>query len=841
MISLHGTWRLRAADESASIPVAIPGDNYSALQDAGRIPDPYWRENEVAVQWVADKDWVFSRTFDVPPELLRHRAVYLSFDSIDTVADIFVNGRRVGSADNQFRGWRYEVRRLLRPGANEVEVRITSPRRAGPEAHAALAPDLDNHVANDGTVPNINCLRKCQCSAGWDWGLSLPASGLYGDVSLFGADAAVLDAAWCEQTHRAGACRLEVTARLIPVPGARPGTPVEVAVTFDGETRTVRGRIPAEPGPFELRTTFRVAAPRLWWPLGYGEQPLYPLSVALGDQRIERKIGLRRLEVATTPDKDGARFVIRVNGVDIFAKGADWIPSDARPRHETDARIRDLLESAAAANMNVLRVWGGGHFESDFFYDECDRLGLLLWHDMMFACMRYPSHPDFLANVRAEVVHQVRRLRDHASIALWCGDNECVGAIDWAIADHSQTARERRIVEYARLNDTVGAAVREADPTRLFWPSSPCAAPGNFAYNAGNSGCGDTHYWSVWHGGARFDAYYRHQPRFCSEFGFQSFPSPETVRTYASEKDGDFNLFSPVMDRHQKHGSGNAIILGMFGNYFRMPRGFDETLYLSQVQQAVAIRTGVEYWRSLRPYCMGTVFWQLNDNWPVASWSSIEYGGRWKALHAAARRFYAPLATFVFAPGSGAMPEAHLVWDLPRPVEATVTITLRRLADGTPADTWTFHESFRRAAARKLKLPAQAHDAAARAGLAPNECFLTIETEGTDADGRTYRHAETAFLDAWKRCNLPRAKLAVRNVAPAPDEPGAFDIALAAKAPAFFAWLAVADDPHGRFSDNLVTVLPGAPLTLRYRPGTPMTAAALRRRLSTIDLRESYD
>ncbi|MBQ9727171.1 MAG: glycoside hydrolase family 2 protein, partial [Kiritimatiellae bacterium] len=671
-IDLAGAWTLRAADGSVSVPCAIPGDNYSALQAAGEIPDPYWRDNESRVQWVSEKDWIFSRSVDVPASLLRRTAVFLSFDSIDTVAEVFVNGRLAGRADNQFRRWRFEVKKLLREGANEIEVRIESPRRAALEAHAAAPRGTELANQNDGSVRGINCLRKCQCSPGWDWGIALPASGLYGRAELFGADAALLDAAWCEQTHRAGACRVEVVARLLPVPGTRAGTPVEAEVAFGGETRMLRGRVPAGRRAFELRTAFRVAKPRLWWPRGYGEQPLYDLSVSLGSQRIARRIGLRRIELDTRPDRRGARFAIRVNGVPVFAKGADWIPCDARPRHETPERVRDLLHSAAAAEMNLLRVWGGGHFESDFFYEECDRLGLLLWHDMMFACTRYPAHRAFLASVRAEILHQVRRLRDHPSIALWCGDNECVGAVGW---DSSGPAdRRRRLARYKILNAAVGAAVREADPSRTFWPSSPSAGPGNYVYNDANSGRGDTHFWGVWHGRARFEAYYGHRPRFCSEFGFQSFPSLGTVRAFASEADGDFNLFSPVMDAHQKNGPGNAIVQGMFGHYYRMPRGFAETLWLSQVQQAEAIRTGVEFWRSLRPYCMGTVYWQLNDNWPVASWSSLEWGGRWKALHHAARRFYAPLAAFVFRPGARAPLEAHLVWDLPFAVDATVRL-----------------------------------------------------------------------------------------------------------------------------------------------------------------------
>ena len=855
-LSLAGNWRLRDNGETETVPCPIPGDNYSALQDAGRIPDPYWRDNEAKVQWVADRDWVFSRTLDVPASLLGRRAVFLSFDSIDTVADVFVNGRHAGSADNQFRRWRFEVKKLLRAGSNEVEVRIASPRRKAMEEHDRLSPERRPGNMNDGSVPGLECLRKCQCSAGWDWGVSLPASGLYGRVELVASDDVLLDAAWTTQTHAKGSCRVEATVRLAPVPGAEPGTPVSATFAFGGETRTVGGTIPATLAPFELSATFRVLNPRLWWPNGYGDQPLHPFSVEVSGQRIDRRIGLRSLEVVSKPDRGGIPLTIKVNGVPVFAKGANWIPCDARPRHEDDARVRDLLASAAAANMNMLRVWGGGHFESDFFYDECDRLGILLWHDMMFACTVYNTAPEFIANVGAEADCQVRRLRDHASIALWCGDNECLSSIDWG--QKARDERESLTARWAVLNRALGDAVRAADPTRLFWPTSPCAAPGDFRHNNVNLGTGDTHYWAVWGRADRLELCYDHRPRFCTEFGFQSFPSPETARLFASGEDGDLNVFSPVFDCHQKNGSANAKILGMFGKYFRMPKGFGETLYLSQVQQAEAVRMSVEWWRSLRPWCMGTLYWQLDDNWPGASWSSLEWGGRWKALHHAARRFYAPLATFAFRRDErpAARPpwrpplEAHLVWDLPAAIDATVAVTLRRIADGAIVKSWTFRESLTRAASRPLPLPAEIAaplpDRSARgirlqpSALDPAAHFLAITTEGRTADGRVFRHGNTVFLDVWKRCDLPLSGLAVRKVAPAKDGKGCFDIELEAKAPAFFAWLAVAGDPRGRFSDNLVTVLPDAATTIRYRPGAHMTTADLRHRLAVTDLRATY-
>lgn len=831
MISLNGTWRLRATDETTSIPVSIPGDNYSALQAAGRIPDPYWRENENRVQWPAEKEWVFARDFEVSPAQLQPKCLYLSFDSIDMAAEIFLNGQSVGSAFNQFRRYRFEVKRFLHEGTNTVEVRIASPVRTS-ESEREKTPDLDATLGFLSSMNFINHIRKSQCSAGWDWGISLPVSGLYGETSLFGAEAAVLDAVTTRQKHENGACTLEITLHFEATSAAHPGECVKALLSFNGSSCTVITAVPPAGGHFTAEVAVRVENPKLWWPKGYGEQPLYPLEVTCGEQTVSQKIGLRKLEVINQRDADGIPMTIRVNGVDLFAKGADWIPCDARPLHADNARIRDLLQSAVDANMNMLRVWGGGYFERDFFYEECDRQGLLLWHDMMFACSLFPDRPEFVSSVREEVLYQVRRLQHHASIALWCGDNECVASI----GRPGSPNRDRKLLFYTHVNEAIEAAIIDADPSRVFWPSSPSAGPGNFVYNDRNSGCGDTHFWSVWHGGARFDAYYGHKPRFCSEFGFQSFPSMETVRTYAQE--GDFNLFSPVMDRHQKNNSGNSIILGMFGTYFRMPAGFAQTLYLSQVQQAVAMQTGAQYWRSLRPYCMGTIYWQLNDNWPVASWSSLEYGGRWKALHYAARRFYAPLASFVFQPGRNTPLEAHLVWDLPKAVEAATRVTLHRLSDGAPVAEWSFQTSLAAAGAVSLPMPDLMTQENERKGLELNDCFLLVETTGKDSEGKAYSHADTVFLDAWKHCDLPMAKPTVTAVKEA--EEGIFEVAVEASAPAFFVWLSVDDDPAGRFEDNLVTLLPGT-TTFRYRPGTAMTAAALKARLSLYDLRGSYE
>lgn len=850
-LDLSGQWQLRSSDGAHFCACAIPGDNYSALQAAGIIEDPYWRENEEKVQWVSHLDWSFSRNFAVTPEMLRLQSVFLNLDSVDTVGEVFVNGQSIGSVNNEFRRYRFEVKQYLHAGDdNAIEVRLISPHRAAAEAAGKLT-HIPFGFDGQSTVKSLNVLRKTQCSAGWDWGVSLPTSGLYGAVYLQAVDTARLEHLWQEQKHRAdGSCTVTAVAQLSLTEAAEAGDVLPVVFEFNGEKREVAAAVPRRcAGVFTVSAEFTVEKPQLWWPNGYGEQPLYAIAVSTPFQRLEQRIGLRRIEVVNKKDDIGLSLIFRVNGVDVFAKGADWIPCDARVAHCTDGRIGNLLQSARLAHMNMLRLWGGGRFESDFFYAECDRLGLLLWHDMMFSCALYPATPEFLDNVRAEAEYQVLRLRHHPSIALWCGDNELVGAVSWASGD-DRALRERCLVEYDRLNQTLMTAVHQCDDERTFWPSSPCAGPGNFAdcWHADTSG--DMHFWEVWHGGSRFERYYTVKPRFCSEFGFQSFSSVETVKSYADESLGDFNSFSPVMDRHQKNGAGNSIILGMFGNYFRMPKDFESTLFLSQIQQAVAIRVGVEYWRSLRPRCMGTIFWQLNDNWPVASWASIEYGGRWKVLHYAAREFYAPVMTVGYQDTPGTPFKVRLISDIPvregcsadgtGSVEAEVTINFYRISDG---GTLPGGVSCRHALTKPcvVALPDIDLDSAGMPGVTDprRECFAVVETKAADSAGRQYSHRSTLMFAPWKSCELPESGARIGGISQNGD--GTFKIEVLADKPAFFCWLAVADDPHGLFNENGVTVLPGGRSFL-YTPGEngKYTADSLRRVLSVRDLRSTY-
>lgn len=815
-LSLAGTWSLRDAAGGEALPCPIPGDVYSALLAAKRIPDPYAGRNECEVQWPRERDWILERTITVSAEQLTRAEAWLTVEGLDTVAELSINGMPIGKADNQFRRWQYEVRKYLRLGENRFAVTLRSAVKEAAMRSRTLPYAIP--WSSNNQVPHMNLLRKTQCHAGWDWGICLVTAGIYQRIDLQFIDAVRLDYVYSTQKHDAGRCVVSVTAEVhSPAGGEVPFT-----IGLDGQTITRSVRLGL--GQNRITAEVTVDKPKLWWPNGHGAQPLYELTVSVDDQHRVSKLGLRTIELINQPDERGISMTFRVNGRDIFCKGANWIPADAMPSRETEERFSDLIDSAVSANMNMLRVWGGGQFERDRFYDLCDEKGLLLWHDMMFSCALYPADRGFLANVREEVLHQVKRLRDHPSIALWCGDNECVGALNWY--PEAKSARERYVINWARLNQTLADAIGEADPGRTFWPSSPCSGPGDFSDGWHDDTKGDMHYWEVWHGGKGMEAYFSIKPRFCSEFGYQSFPSAEVAKSFCPSE--HWNITSPTMELHQKNAGGNTKINEMFARYFRMPAGFENTLWLSQLQQALAIKLGVEFWRHQMPTCMGTLYWQLNDNWPVASWSSLEYGGKWKQLHHHARRFFQGVIVTAFQ-----TKEAVQIWavnDQAQPCQATVTATVYDLG-GSAIEALTFHTTV---PANSSVMVAE-HAVARLAGERREQRFLVLDLAGTLA-GKAVAHRNLHTFTEFKRYDLLDPQI-VTTVA---ETAGALTVTLTAAKPAWFCTVN-ADGLAGEFSDNSVVLLPGQPVSLTFKPKQAgVSVETLRKALSVMHLQKSY-
>lgn len=798
-IDLAGTWSLTCdKPDFQAIPAQIPGDNCSALIEAGLVPDPNIGFNEREIQWVRKHTWTWTCRFHVGADFLEQKRIWLNVDSFDTIGTIRINGKEAAASRNMFSRIRQDVKEFLREGENTIEAVITPVE----DYTTAEEEKMEFKIGAKSYfrfMPNLNLARKIQCQGGWDWGICMPVSGLYGGVYLEGSNGIRLDHVYTAQTHKPGECVLTVTAE---IDSAFDGVQ-SVEFDFNSEKKPVEAEL--RKGLNKVTATFTVNDPKLWFPAGYGEHPLYDLAVTADSCRIQKRIGLRDLKTVSHPDEKGICLYFQVNGIPVFAKGADWIPLDSRPQTYTRDRYDQLLSDAAEANMNALRVWGGGLYENEDFYDLCDEKGILLWHDCMFACAQYPSTPDFLELVTQELEYQIKRLRDHASIALWCGDNECGSFLSRV----SSSKELPYVFNYDRFNQAVTKAVKAADDTRMFWPTSPCNSQTD-ASGWDDDLKGDMHFWKVWHSGAPFEAYYDVEPRFCSEFGFQAFPTQNTVDLYTQGKQR--NVTSPLMEFHQRNTGGNSKIVEMFTRYFRLPATFEDFIYLSQVQQAVAMKTGVEFWRTLKPHCMGTIYWQLNDNWPVASWASLDYYGNWKQLHYHAKRFYAPVIAAAIRKKPDLV-EIRLSSDLGSVVHGELTIETRGIAGEVRSSRKIAVVLAPRAACVLESIPVSELTAD------PAQDFLYLELQA-ESEGQPIRFTNECFLAKYKEYQMPAPAIRSRLFR---DDRGVTRLELSTDKAAFYV-LAEFKGIQAVLSDNSFTLLPDRPrdLTVRTDPGIPL-------------------
>ena len=767
-LDLAGEWRLEKADEPRlTCPMKVPGGVHSALLKAGLMKDAFRGRNEKDMQWVGKSDWNVSREFDVGADFLAKKEVVLRLEDCDCFCTVFVNGQKVGETTDRFQRYTFDVKPFLKEGRNTIEGRFRSPENEADRRRAAKGRAFP--MSNVIWAKNQAFVRKAACHAGWDWGPAVQVTGFCGTTKLIATDGPRVEYVYSTQdfnddfTH----CTLTVTAEL------SDGTKVE--------------------------KKFEVDNPPLWWPNGAGEQKFYSVEFEAAGEKIVKKIGLRKVEVlnektVSAAGKDELSLVFRVNGRRLFMKGANWIPCSAYENEQTPGRYGQLLESARRANMNMIRVWGGGQYEKDCFYDLCDEKDILLWHDMMCSCAVYPGDDAFLGEIRAELGHQLRRLRDHASIAMWCGDNECLGAFGW----YDETKKDPGFYrsEWIKRSKMQGELVAKYDPQRTYWPSSPCCGPGDFGDAWKEDSKGDMHNWDVWHENAPFDKYYEYHPRFCSEFGFQSFPSMEIAETFASKE--QILARGPDFEWHQKNPGGNERIRKTFARYFREPKDVPSELLLSQFQQAMAIQTAVDAWRSEQPRCMGTLFWQLNDNWPVSSWSSIEYGGKWKPLQYLARRFFAPVRVILAPDGMvkvvndtdktyvGAVRAVFFPFDGGK--MEIVDIGLLRSPPGSAVAAGSI---------------AQRTDAAL-------ELLFLYSPE----DSQMGFVADDFPVRADYKGELPKANVKA--------EIDGFKVTLATDKPAFWVWMN-AKGIRGEFDDNAVTLVPGVKRVYTFEPADKAT------------------
>lgn len=661
---IHDGWQMHRSGDKDWITAEVPGSVYGDLLKAGRMEDPFWKDNEIEALSLMDYDYEYETAFDVDGDMLSLSEVILRFDGLDTIADITLNGAFLGHADNMHRTWEYSVKELLKEKDNQLKVYFSSPTKYIAEAFEK-APTLGTEDAMNGFVH----IRKAHCMFGWDWGAHLPDAGIWRPVHLLGVDTGRIDSVEVLQYHEKDLVRLDICPEVLIAGGADADSlELKVAITSPDGDVVYEGSV---------SDSITVTHPKLWWPHGYGEQSLYTVSVDLiknGEVVVDnwtRRIGLRTITMDRTKDAWGEKFATCVNGVNIFAMGADYIPEDHLLGRVTKETTRTLLEKAVFANFNSIRVWGGGYYPDDWFFDICDELGLVVWEDFMFACAVYDLTPEFEANITAEFIDNLKRIRHHASLGLMCGNNE----MEQFVKEGNWVSKDSEVRDYIIMYERILPQImKEYAPQVFYWPASPSSG-GSFD-NPRDENRGDVHYWDVWHGNKPFTEYRKFYFRYLSEFGFQSFPSKKTVETFTDDE-RDMNIFSYIMERHQRNGAANGKIMNYMQQTYRYPCDFETVIYASQLLQADAIRYGVEHFRRNRndDRCMGAVYWQFNDCWPVASWSSVDYCQRLKALHYYARRFFAPVMISCEEEGmAGSGQElVRLPFDFPKSIRLNVT------------------------------------------------------------------------------------------------------------------------------------------------------------------------
>ncbi|MFB5759806.1 beta-mannosidase [Paenibacillus medicaginis] len=812
-------WRFKASADQEWLPAQVPGCVHTDLLRCGKIPDPFYGTNERELQWIDKQDWEYEANFVIPSAAIALQQLELVCDGLDTYADVSVNGVLVFSGDNMFRTWRHDIKPFVHAGDNVIHIRFRSPIQEDlPKlkelGYGLPASNDQSELGGLGDRKLSVFARKAPYHYGWDWGPRFVTSGIWREIRLEGWSVCRIQDLFIRQDE-VQAKEAKLTA-MVGIEAAEAGF-AQLRLMVDGQEWTSQAELKKGLQTVEIPLT--IADPKLWWSRGLGEQHLYDFRAELlleGQVIAERSVrtGLRSIRLVREKDDKGASFYFELNGVPVFAKGANHIPGDSFITEVTAERYRHEVASAVESGMNMLRVWGGGIYEADVFYELCDEYGILVWQDFMFACSMYPGDEAFLNSVRHEAEDNVRRLRNHPSIALWCGNNEIdtawaqyneQGGWGWK-KDYTPEQRERIWADYeAIFHRVLPEVVERIAPGSEYWPSSPLIAlTGDAGQHAHSSSAeGDIHYWGVWHAVEPFENYNVYVGRFMSEYGFQSFPEYRSVRSYAEEH--ELELESETMLAHQKNGAGNRLIKQYMDMYLQEPKDFKAFLHMSQILQADAMEMAIEAHRRSKPYCMGSLYWQMNDCWPVASWAGIDYFGRWKALQYRVKRSMSDVLLSVAGHIKGIV-SFHVVNDTLQTVEGKLNVSVLHILGGTVKQVEQDVQVDPNGSETVLTLGVEE----LLAGKKPTEHILVVSLE--DEQGETKAVREHYFAGI-KDMALPVPRIECRES----GEGGRWTITLTSDVLARHVWLSA--EHEGIFTDNDFDLVPGVPKTIGFLTG----------------------
>ncbi len=820
-IALNDNWKFREFNKGEWLNATVPGCVHTDLLANRKIEDPYYRDNEKSQQWIGKTDWEYETTFQVSADTLKRQNLEIVFDGLDTYAEVFLNEKLILNADNMFRMWRVDVKNGLKTGANTLRIKFRSPINEILPRMAKL--DYELPAINDQGEKTSPYTRKAPYQYGWDWGPRFVTSGVWKPVNLESWNDARIEDLQIKQNNLSKEnADLSAVAEVVST-GAASAT-IEIENLTDKKIAATK-QINLTNGTNRIALDFAIKNPRLWYPIGYGGQSLYTFKAKLsinGKQIDEqsKRTGLRTLELRQTPDEYGKSFTFVVNGIPVFGHGANWIPADIFPTRITKEKYKMLLSSLRDANMNMVRVWGGGIYEDDYFYDLADEMGILVWQDFMFACSMYPGDEKFLDSVRFEAIDNVKRLRNHPAIVIWVGNNEIETAWQhwggWKDKNPDFVWEDYKKIFLRVLPEVLD----EYDSSRPYWQSSPSA---NFQADSEFQGIGDTHYWAVWHAEKPYTEYEKQFPRFMSEYGFQSFPEFETVKTYTTEADRA-SIETPIMLAHQRHPRGNQLVKTYMLREFDMPKDFESFLYVSQVLQAEGIKIGAEHLRRIMPRNMGSLYWQADDCWQVASWSSMDYFGRWKALMYYTKRFYAPLLVSPHV-DDGAM-NIYVVNDSPEAKPAQLSMTLFDL-NGKQLMTKTLDLNV-----EPLKGKSYFSQPVAELlnGADDKNVFLFVELK---TNGKTVSQNEY-FFKPYKEISFAKPEIKTK-ISPTKD---GFKVELSTDKMARDVYLSGFTD--GFFADNYFDLIPGKNREIEYRAARKMSAEEFGQKLKARSLYDAF-